>query len=408
MLTTILTASLAWADEKPQAEWIPAYSGNYSKGRTKAIEYIILHTIEGSTTSGINTFRNRRKGRRKVSAHYIVGRDGRIVQMVKDSDSAWHIRRTNSNTIGIEHEGWADRNTWTEVQYRASARLTRWLCLTYDVPMTRERIRGHGEMPGQSHRHDPGRYFDWDLYMRLVRQEDQAPTLAGVAPAQDQVLGRNRIRPLQLRWVPAPEQTNYQALVEDLSSGERFDSGRRSGSKGLHVSGLELAHERRYRWRVITFNAQGASAGATPWVEFQVDLTPPKVELISPAPDEWVATAPRFRWSHVDPDAPPAGYRVWVIDRDGTVVMDTLQLNGPATSYEAPFSLPGGDYRYRVMVIDGRGNRALSTWRPFRSATPLVDEHDGEPAQPVGAGVAPPLGPNHGIIELVPPPTQGN
>lgn len=127
---------------------------------------VVIHTIEGSASSGVNTFQNPSS---KRSAHYIVSKGGNIYQLVGDKDTAYHVRSSNPRAIGIEHEGFMSRSsTWTDAMYRSSAKLTRWLCDTYRIPIDRRHIVGHKEVPHNDHG-DPGKYFNWDYYMRLVR-----------------------------------------------------------------------------------------------------------------------------------------------------------------------------------------------------------------------------------------------
>ena len=72
----------------------------------------------------------------QASAHYIVGRDGQVVQMVRHRDIAWHATSANSTSIGIEHCARSPRELGrddpglpvTPAQYQASARLVRFLC----------------------------------------------------------------------------------------------------------------------------------------------------------------------------------------------------------------------------------------------------------------------------------------
>jgi hypothetical protein len=161
-----VAAGVARGQDKPSVTWRPAGHGHYRPGRSRKIDQIVIHTVEGSQSAAVSEFQH---GHRKVSAHYVVGRDGSIVQCVKDTDTAWHAGSANSHAIGIEHEGRADRaSTWTDALLRASARLTRYLCDKYHIPIDRKHIIGHVEVPGSDH-HDPGRYFPWDRYMALVR-----------------------------------------------------------------------------------------------------------------------------------------------------------------------------------------------------------------------------------------------
>jgi N-acetyl-anhydromuramyl-L-alanine amidase AmpD len=177
VLSSVALPQAALAIEKPAATWQPASRSNYHRGRGERISMVVIHTIEGSLGSGINTFQNPGE---KVSAHYLVGKSGQIVQMVGDRDTAYHVKRANGRAIGIEHEGFMSRSsTFTDPMYRASARLTRWLCDTYAIPIDRRHIVGHREVPGNDHG-DPGRHFNWDYYIRLVKGAgDPSSTVTG-------------------------------------------------------------------------------------------------------------------------------------------------------------------------------------------------------------------------------------
>jgi hypothetical protein len=154
----------------PGAIWSPAYSGNYTNASRGAaqINYVIIHTTQGSYAGAISWFKNSSSN---VSAHYVIrSSDGQVTQMVDDADIAWHDGCFNTNTIGIEHEGFvADPGKWyTEAMYKASAKLTRWLCDQYGIPKDRKHIMGHGEAPDCSSHTDPGSGWNWTHYMDLV------------------------------------------------------------------------------------------------------------------------------------------------------------------------------------------------------------------------------------------------
>lgn len=372
--------------EKPEVTWAPAYSGNYSKGRRGPIEKIIIHTIEGDTRGAISLFQSKAPNRRKVSAHYIVSRDGTITQLVKDEDRAWHIKGENSNTIGIEHEGFAHRNTWTPAQYRASARLTRYLCDAYGIPPDRQHIRGHAEEPGQSHRRsDPGPHFKWDLYIDLI--QGMAPVQV-LSPAADQVLGKDKISPeLTVRWLASDQQQSYRVQVA-APGGKRilYDSGVVVSRADRHTALVELQHGGRYVWRVLTQRQVDDVAldRESPWTPFSVDLVAPTVSVVYPPEGQVMNQPPVIVWKYAKPGAPMAGYRVRVTEGPGQspvrVVVDTLELNGPTDRYQLPNRLePGKTYHYRVLVHDGRGNVTLSQFRTFRTAPEGVFQPGPEP-----------------------------
>ena len=133
----------------PGAIWNPASTANYAAGNRGAaqINYVVVHTTQGSYNGTISWFKNPDA---KVSSHYVIrSTDGEITQMVDDSDVAWHDACFNSQSIGIEHEGFvADPDRWyTRAMYIASATLTAWLADKYGIPKDRQHIYGHGDAP---------------------------------------------------------------------------------------------------------------------------------------------------------------------------------------------------------------------------------------------------------------------
>jgi N-acetylmuramoyl-L-alanine amidase len=128
---------------KPPVTFNP--SPNRSSRNGARITFIVLHCTEASLASTIATFRN--PGGRQVSAHYVIARDGAIIQMVQDSERANHCRGANSNSIGIEHVG-SMTDALAPAQERASIALIRWLLEQYDIP--RQSIYGHDFAPGRA------------------------------------------------------------------------------------------------------------------------------------------------------------------------------------------------------------------------------------------------------------------
>ncbi len=151
----------------PDAAWVPADPANYAKGRSAALDTIVVHVTQGSYAGTISWFQNPEA---KVSAHYVVrSSDGAVTQTVRDTDTAYHARSANSSALGIEHEGYVDDPSWfTDAMYRSSAALTRHLADAHGIPLDREHIIGHSEAPGNDHT-DPGKHWDWDRYMKLVK-----------------------------------------------------------------------------------------------------------------------------------------------------------------------------------------------------------------------------------------------
>jgi N-acetyl-anhydromuramyl-L-alanine amidase AmpD len=160
-------AAAATPSYYPPTTWIPAARSNYDVGRSAQITTIVIHETGGSYTSAIHWFQNPYS---LTSAHYLVTAwTGQIIQFVAESDTAYHARSANPYTIGIEHEYSPYYGIWhTEAQYRASAQLVCAIARHYNIPVDRDHIVGHNELPDNNHS-DPGPYWNWDHYMSLVR-----------------------------------------------------------------------------------------------------------------------------------------------------------------------------------------------------------------------------------------------
>ena len=152
-------------------QYTSASSANYTNDSRSAsdISYVVIHTVQGSYSGCISWFQN---SDASVSAHYVVrSSDGQITQMVKEADVGWHAGNWTYNeaSVGIEHEGYVDDpGTWyTDEMYAASAALTADILSRNGIPISRNNVIGHVEVPGATHT-DPGSGWDWDYYMALI------------------------------------------------------------------------------------------------------------------------------------------------------------------------------------------------------------------------------------------------
>ncbi|MFI9343885.1 N-acetylmuramoyl-L-alanine amidase [Streptomyces sp. NPDC052773] len=158
------------------ARWVAASSANFrwaDRPDDYAIDMVVVHVTQGSFDSAVKVFQDPGHG---AASHYIVGQDGRIAQMIRELDVAYHAgnREYNERSIGIEHAGFVDRpQDLTDAMYAASARLTAGICRRYGIPVDREHIIGHVEVPGTDHT-DPGPHWDWERYLGLVRRARSA------------------------------------------------------------------------------------------------------------------------------------------------------------------------------------------------------------------------------------------
>jgi hypothetical protein len=151
------------------------------------IQYIVIHDNEGYYNGTLSWFQNPAA---YAAAHYeLRSSDGHVTQMIQNTNVAWQAGNwyINAHSIGIEHEGFAATGaTWyTEAMYRQSAKLVRYLAAKYRIPLDRQHIIGHDNVPattagGIKNMHwDPGPYWDWNHYMNLVRGHAQRPGRTG-------------------------------------------------------------------------------------------------------------------------------------------------------------------------------------------------------------------------------------
>ncbi len=109
----------------------------------------------------------------RVSAHFVVDRDGEITQFVRCADRAWHAgesiweNRTNCNdyAIGIEMIG-DETRPFTQAQYIETARLCRVLMQVYPK-ITQNRIVGHQDI-APDRKWDPGKQWHWAKFKRSL------------------------------------------------------------------------------------------------------------------------------------------------------------------------------------------------------------------------------------------------
>jgi AmpD protein len=99
----------------------------------------------------------------RVSAHFVVARDGALTQFVSCDARAWHAGasvfrgrpRCNDYSIGVELEG-SDFEAYTEAQYRCLDALLPALAAVYPL----DAVAGHSAIAADR-KTDPGPCFDW-------------------------------------------------------------------------------------------------------------------------------------------------------------------------------------------------------------------------------------------------------
>jgi N-acetylmuramoyl-L-alanine amidase len=142
----------------------PYWVGTTNFGLRKPSYVIIHHTAQHSTDETLKTFT---LPRTQVSAHYVIGKDGRVFHMLNDYFRSWHAGNSrwgnqgdlNSFSIGIE----LDNNGY---QYFDSIQINSLLVVldrlkkTHNIPAAN--FIGHGDI-APTRKNDPNWRFPWAL-----------------------------------------------------------------------------------------------------------------------------------------------------------------------------------------------------------------------------------------------------
>lgn len=125
--------------------------------------YVILHhTAQTSVEQTLYTFSI---SRTNVSAHYVVGRDGIIYQMLNDYMRAWHAGNSkwgnntdiNSSSLGIEIDNDGEE-PFSDAQINALLTLLAYLKKEYGIPQSN--FIAHSDI-APTRKNDPSKYFPW-------------------------------------------------------------------------------------------------------------------------------------------------------------------------------------------------------------------------------------------------------
>jgi N-acetylmuramoyl-L-alanine amidase len=143
-----------------KSDWVSTVNFNLRKPN-----YIIIHhTAQDSLQQTLRTFTLVKP---QVSAHYVIGKEGKIVQMLNDYLRAWHAgvaswgktTDMNSASIGIE----LDNNglePFSELQINSLLALLTQLKKQYNIPT--QNFIGHSDI-APSRKTDPSAFFPWKL-----------------------------------------------------------------------------------------------------------------------------------------------------------------------------------------------------------------------------------------------------
>ena len=164
----------------PFAVWTP--SPNYSRGRSgTAVDRVVIHHTDGQPRldRAVEHLRNPSPSGSPVSAHFLIGQAGEVVQLVDIDSTAWHCSGWNKRSIGIEHVartpgelGQDDPGLpLTVAQLEASARLVGWLLAQLGLQL--DAVVPHCSSPVTTHKDcgldvADGGIWSWAEYRRRL------------------------------------------------------------------------------------------------------------------------------------------------------------------------------------------------------------------------------------------------
>lgn len=155
------------------------------KDRDGPVRKVVLHATGGPDCDASRRFRGGTldgivqhflRNRSRISIHYVIGRDGRVVAMVPESQIAWHVRGHNRDSIGIELVNDGDGlDEYTTPQIDALIDLLSGLLVRHRLSV--DAIKTHDELDNSNIRcngvvikrkQDPGRAFPLEWVIAQV------------------------------------------------------------------------------------------------------------------------------------------------------------------------------------------------------------------------------------------------
>lgn len=159
-LLILLLAACAPAPPRSDlpVQWRP--SPNFEERRPN---FVIIHATSNDTAD--QALRTLTDPQRRVSAHYLVAREGTIYHLVDERHRAWHAGESkwgadtdlNSASLGIELDNNGDE-PFPDIQISALLKLLDSIAERYRIPAAN--YLGHGDVAPRR-KVDPSRYFPW-------------------------------------------------------------------------------------------------------------------------------------------------------------------------------------------------------------------------------------------------------
>ena len=141
---------------------------NYSR-KTRKIKYVIIHYT--GMQSEIESIKRLKDPKSKVSAHYLINVSGKVIQLVKDNDVAWHAGKSrwkndknlNTLSLGIELQNKGHKQKYPSFPKKQINSLVLLLSkLKKKYKLSKKNILGHSDI-APLRKFDPGKKFPWKI-----------------------------------------------------------------------------------------------------------------------------------------------------------------------------------------------------------------------------------------------------
>lgn len=182
VLVTVVFSSSTYGQKIDRVEKL---EGKSRKGK---VERVVIHATGGPDCNPGRNFKSGTlngivrlfKENKNISIHYIVGRDGKRVQMVPEGQIAYHVKGKNSTSIGIELINNGDgKDPYPDEQIDSLTGLL--------TPILKRHSLGPADLVGHSEldnseldcngkkikrKQDPGDNFPWDRVRAALKQNE--------------------------------------------------------------------------------------------------------------------------------------------------------------------------------------------------------------------------------------------
>jgi hypothetical protein len=305
----------------------------WASKRPRPVRRVVVH-ITGTSGDLDTEIRADQAADARGAAHYVVGRDGEVVQMVRHDDVAVHAGAADDDSIAVfviaRPPGMFYRTDpglpTTPPQYASLAELASWLCSKLGLPFDRTTVVGHREIdPDGAPDHCPDGAFDWGALM----------------PSQASARPWSRVPDLK----QTGENTSWATAYTMMASWRA--GGTLSVDEALAAVGDEwvqvVRDDRVLPWADVERFATAAGLHALPGLDYPIERWQAFLDELGPI---WVSLAP-------DPDDTPGPMDSVVITalrRNGDD--GTIELSDPETGTRSILGFDELARRFRERVVD--------------------------------------------------------